>query len=343
MQQEALRRAAWLAAGQSPGALSDPQRRPEGWPSEISIDDLQSALETRELSLHIPEGAPGVGLLFVRGQWPDRPRVAVVGGRASDPYGLSCAGRVARDAVELGQVVVSGGAEGCDASAHRAAIAGGGQTMVVLAGGHDHPYPAAHVPLFDEAVARGGAVVSAQWPTTGSAAWRFLARNRVIAALCQVCVVVRARARSGALSTARAAQKMGRPILAVPGDVGEGWSEGTHQLLERGALAMTGPGALSRSLGLRGGGRWPVEHRGAPDPWPQISDPPRGEHRGETRAVACVLSSHGILDPPALVRQTGLAPHQVYAALLDLEIEGLAQAMDGERFRWTGPVTGASQ
>ena len=246
------------------------------------------------------------------------------------------------DAVELGYVVVSGGAEGCDAAAHRAAMEAGGQTVVVLAGGHDHPYPAPHVPLFEEVVARGGAVVSAQWPTVRPAPWRFLARNRVIAELSQVCVVVRARARSGALSTARAARKIGRPVLAVPGDVGEGWSEGTHQLLAAGARPMTGSASLARALGIRGGGRWPVNHRGASDPWPEISARRSPVPSGESGEVARVLSAHGILDPPALVRQTGLARHLVYASLLDLEILGLVEPIEGDRFRWTGPTEGGS-
>ncbi|MEC9071930.1 MAG: DNA-protecting protein DprA [Myxococcota bacterium] len=304
---------------------------------------MRRSLESRDLIPWIPEDAPGVGLLFVRGEASSRSRVAVVGGRAADPYGLSCAHRVARDATDLGQVVVSGGAEGCDAAAHLGAMESGGQTIVVLAGGHDHPYPAAHGPLFDRVVDLGGAVVSALWPTTPPAPWRFLARNRVVAALCRVCVVVRARARSGALSTARAAQKMGRPVLAVPGDVGEGWSEGTHLLLERGALPMIGSASLARALGLTGGRRWPVQHRGAADPWFRIAATVPVDHQGEDGAVARALASNGSLDPPALVRQTGLALHQVCAALLDLEIEGLAQAVDGDRFRWTGPVTGASQ
>lgn len=332
MEEEAVRRAAWLARGV--------QGDREGWPEGITRNHVIHLLESRDLWPWIPEGAPGVGLLLVRGAPVAPGRVAVVGGRASDAYGLACAQATALDAVALGLVVVSGGAEGCDAAAHQAALAAGGETVVVLPGGHDHPYPAAHASLFDEVVAAGGAVVSACWPTTRPTPWRFLARNRVIAALSDVCVVARARARSGALSTARAAREMGRPVLAVPGDVGEGWSEGGHQLLAAGGRPMTGSRSLVRALGREGGSTWPVIHRGSPGPWPPVPPPLWAPLSGQDLKVARLLLTHGILDPPALVRQTGLALHQVDASLLDLEVQGLVQSIDEGRFRWIGPEEG---
>jgi len=136
---------------------------------------LKAELERRQLTLHD-------GPLLVRGVLPQA-MVAVVGARASDPYGLELARKLAMELVARGIAVVSGGAEGCDGAAHLGALDAHGQTVVVLPAGHDHLYPEHHAPLFERVVAQGGALVSAYWPTTRIARHQFLARNRVIARL----------------------------------------------------------------------------------------------------------------------------------------------------------------
>ncbi|HKT57891.1 MAG TPA: DNA-processing protein DprA, partial [Microbacterium sp.] len=129
-----------------------------------------------------------------------------------------------------GVTIVSGGAYGVDGCAHRAALGAGGTTIAVMAGGVERAYPAGHADLFERVAARG-AVIS-EVPCGGAPTkWRFLARNRVIAALSGVTVVVEAGTRSGSLNTAGHAAALGRPIGAVPGPVTSASSVGCHRLL----------------------------------------------------------------------------------------------------------------
>ncbi len=286
------------------------------------------------------EGGPPA--LVVAGRMPTRPGVAVVGSRATDAYGLACARRVAGDAVRLGRSVISGGAEGCDAGAHRAALEAGGHTVVVLGSGHDHVYPARHRPLFHEVLERGGAVVSPWAPEVRPARWRFLQRNSVIAWLSAAVVVTRAAVRSGALSTARAARELGRPVLAVPSDVGEGRGEGPNELLARGhALALTGPAALARALGEPAGGPglWPSLWAGTADPWPEAAGPLPCE--GESamagtpaaQALLTALEGGRSVDLGTLSGQTQLPIPELTAALVDLEVLGVVESLAGARYR----------
>ena len=172
--------------------------------------------------------------LWVRGpgrldELADR-SVAVVGSRASTAYGEHVAAELGHQLGERGWTVVSGGAYGIDAAAHRGALAAEAPTVAVLSCGVDRPYPAAHGALFHR-IAQTGLLVS-EWPP-GSAPLRhrFLVRNRLIAALTRGTVVVEAAARSGALATARRAQDLGRSVLVVPGPVTSAMSVGCHELL----------------------------------------------------------------------------------------------------------------
>jgi len=261
-----------------------------------------------------------------------------VGARATDAYGAAVARRVAVDAVGLGYTVVSGGAEGCDAAAHRGALDQRGPTVVVLGGGHDRLYPRGHLRLFEEVVEGGGALVSPYWPTTPVSRFRFVARNHVIAGLSDVVVVARARHRSGALVTARAARALGRPVLAVPGDVGEGLSGGAHALLESGAVALTSSAVLARVLGAkrRAIGSWPVRHEGSAAPWSvtqAASAEPDPDGIGASgAALLAALSEESGLDLDAMVVRTELPVDAVTSALLDLELSGLVRRLPGDRY-----------
>ena len=342
-------RAALLRRHGSAFAVARALRRGEG--GDVTPGERQTAcaeLAARGLRAWQAPGATAAPILVARGSAPAQLGVAVVGARAADPYGLAVAARTARDAAALGRPVVSGGAEGCDARAHEAALGLGAPTVVVLGGGHDHPYHAAHRPLFEAVVAGGGAIVSPFWPPVRPARHRFLRRNEIIAALSAVVVVARARARSGALSTARAARALGRPVLAVPGAVGEGLSEGTNGLLARGeARAMTGPAALARALGVPhagAGGAWPVLHRGDPAPWGaargegdgglDAGTAPSAEDLGEqARLVLGTLGDAGALDLDALLGQTGLPVAVALAAVAELEVAGAVSREPGPRYR----------
>lgn len=209
------------------------------WPTQVA--DLAHAG-----TVHERGGAP-LGL-WVRG--PSRldqlsDSVAVVGSRSSTAYGEAAARSIATEVAGHGMTVISGAAFGIDQAAHRGAVAGGGRTVAVLAGGVDRPYPVAHTRLLEH-VAETGAVVSEVPPGSAPTRQRFLTRNRLIAALARGTVVVEAAHRSGALSTARWAERLSRTLMAVPGPVTSVQSTGTHGLIRAGAaqLVTSGPEVL---------------------------------------------------------------------------------------------------
>jgi len=174
--------------------------------------------------------------LWVRGSWPLadvlQRSVAVVGARAATEYGDHVATELAYGLAERGWTVVSGGAYGIDAAAHRGALAANGTTVAVLACGVDRPYPAGNTNLF-ERIAETGLLIS-EWPPGAEPhRHRFLIRNRVIAALTRGTVIVEAAARSGATATLRRATQLRRAAMAVPGPVTSAMSVGTHEWLRR--------------------------------------------------------------------------------------------------------------
>ncbi|MER5180104.1 DNA-processing protein DprA [Streptomyces sp. NPDC002896] len=180
--------------------------------------------------------------LWVRGRpslriWALR-SVAVVGARACTEYGAHMAARLSAGLAESGWVVVSGGAYGVDGAAHRGALGAGGATVAVLACGVDRPYPRGHTQLIGR-IAEQGLVVGELPPGDHPTPSRFILRNRVIAALTRGTVVVEAAYRSGALVTARSAQRMGRPTMGVPGPATSGLSSGVHELLRGEAVLVT--------------------------------------------------------------------------------------------------------
>lgn len=156
--------------------------------------------------------------------------VAVVGSRASTAYGDTVAADLSAELSEAGRCVVSGGAYGIDAAAHRGALAGRTATVCVLAGGLDQPYPAGHLPLFRR-IAEAGVLVSELAPGEHPTRVRFLARNRLIAALTPGTVLVEAAARSGARNTVTWANELGRVVMAVPGPVTSATSVTPHRLV----------------------------------------------------------------------------------------------------------------
>ncbi|MGN6605715.1 MAG: DNA-processing protein DprA [Jatrophihabitans sp.] len=158
--------------------------------------------------------------------------VGVVGARASTAYGNRVAGDLAFGLAHARVAVVSGGAFGIDAAAHRGALGAGGVTVLVSAGGLDRPYPPGNEQLFRLA-RETGAVVSESPPGSAPQRRRFLTRNRLIASLTAGTVVVEAALRSGAINTATHCRRLGRPVMAVPGPVGSAASAGCHALLRR--------------------------------------------------------------------------------------------------------------
>lgn len=201
------------------------------WPR--GLDDLAGVAAVQE------RGGPPLGL-WVRG--PLRldevvGAVAVVGARTSTSYGNAVAADLSATVAASGRAVVSGAAYGIDYRAHTGALAGGGRTVAVLACGADRVYPQGHDRLLAHLAAEG-AIVSEAPPGCAPQRIRFLARNRLIAALTTGTVVVEAAIRSGALNTANWAGRLLRPVLGVPGPVTSAASAGVHQLLRDGGATL---------------------------------------------------------------------------------------------------------
>lgn len=163
--------------------------------------------------------------------------VAVTGSRACTAYGSYLAAEFSSSLAGQGWTVISGGAFGIDAAAHRGALAASGVTIAVAGGGVNVPYPAAHTELL-AAVTADGAVISEHPPGSNVSRPRFQARSRVIAALATGTVIVEAGSRSGALAVARHAHDLGRPVMAVPGPVTSDLSDGCHELIRSGLAAL---------------------------------------------------------------------------------------------------------
>src|SRR4051794_15461871 len=172
-----------------------------------------------------------------------QPAVAVVGARRGSAYELEVARALGRGLSSAGVTVVSGMALGVDSAAHAGALEAGGRTVAVLAGGADVAYPASKRALHRE-LARHGTVVSEMPPGFAPRKWAFPARNRIIAGLAGLTVVVEAAERSGALITARIARELGRDVAAVPGQVTTPVAAGANALLRDGAHLVDGPQAV---------------------------------------------------------------------------------------------------
>lgn len=165
--------------------------------------------------------------------------VAIVGSRKTSVAGCRLARTIARELAEAGVVVVSGGALGVDASAHRGCLEAGQHTAVVLAGGVERPTPRKNLDVFEAAIEQG-ALVSEYPIGVKPRRYHFQRRNSLIAALGDATLVVRAGHKSGTMITARAAGRLGRPLAAVPGGLDDPLAEGCHQLLVEGAQCVRG-------------------------------------------------------------------------------------------------------
>jgi DNA processing protein len=210
------------------------------WPSQL--DDL---------------GAGRPYALWVRGDQDLRfgclRSVALVGARAASSYGIHVAAEMAAELADHNWTVISGGAYGIDAAAHRGVLSADGLTVAVFACGVDVAYPSAHAGLFTE-IARSGLLVSELPPGATPTRPRFLIRNRAIAALTRGTVVVEAAQRSGAISTARHARDLSRAVMVVPGPVTSPTSAGCHTILREWgeAVCVTDASDVLDRVGLIG-------------------------------------------------------------------------------------------
>jgi DNA processing protein len=242
--------------------------------------------------------------LFLRGEAEvellSSSAVAIVGARACSGYGSAVARMLGRELGAAGLLVVSGLARGVDGEAHRGALEAKAPTVAVLGCGIDRDYPAAHASLARE-IAASGLIVSEYAPGVEPAPWRFPARNRIVAGLAAVTVVVEARARSGALITTDLALEEGREVFAVPGEIGSALSAGTNELLKLGASPLTAAADVLASFGL--------------------DEPPPAPRGGLLDLLPATADE--------LARRTGLSAADVARALVELELAGAASTQDG--------------
>ncbi len=189
-------------------------------------------------------------------------RLTVTGARASTGYGEHVTAELVQSAVADSRTVLSGGAYGVDGAAHRAALASGGSTVAVLAGGLDRPYPAGHTELLAR-VAKDGLLLGELPPGAAPTKWRFLQRGRLLAALSGTVIIAEAGYQSGSLHTAARAIELGRPVGAIPGPLTSAASAGCHRLLREGlGSIITGYDDVRELLhGVREGAHRAVRER----------------------------------------------------------------------------------
>jgi len=252
--------------------------------------------------------------------------VGIVGSRAATAYGEHVTADLGYGLASREVVVVSGGAYGIDAAAHRSALAAGGQTVLVSAGGLDRPYPQGNAALFDRA-AESGLVISESPPGAAPQRHRFLTRNRLIAALSTGTVVVEAARRSGAANTASHCMALGRAVMAVPGPVTSPMSAGCHDLLRREpdpALLVTCVDDVLAVVGAIGEGLTTERHE-------QVG----GDVRAElddldpvARRVFEGLPVRRPARPDEIAQRCGVTPLDVIRSLPVLDLAGLLDASD---------------
>ena len=258
-------------------------------------------------------------VLFLRGDCSllQGTAVALVGARKATPYGRRVAARLAETLARSGVVVLSGLALGVDGEAHKGALAAGGATMAVLGCGPDVVHPATHERLF-RAVIERGLLLTELTPGAPALPHHFPRRNRVLAALAQVVVVVEAAERSGALITAGHALDLGVEVMAVPGPIDAATSAGSNALLRDGAPPVWGAQDVLDALGLPGA--------------PVI---PAAPADGDAAAVWAALDgAPSALDDVAA--RSGLSARRTLAALSLLELDGWAVQAGGARYARRG-------
>lgn len=244
--------------------------------------------------------------------------VAVVGTRDVSAYGERVTAQLCADLVVDDVTIVSGAAYGVDGAAHRAALAAGGRTLAVLACGVDRAYPAGHAALLSR-VAADGLVLSEHPPGTTAARYRFLARNRIVAALGGGAVVVEAGWRSGARSTATWARALGLPSMAVPGPVTSLQSTGCHRMIREHEAELVTTAAEVLEL---------VGRMGELAPEPVVAPRPLDGREPVQARVWEALPTRGALPLSVVGERSGVAPLAVRTAMVALELDGLVVRSD---------------
>jgi DNA processing protein len=338
---EAVRKAskdALLAIGCSPVLVERIQRGPDAQTrrqidrelqaigrSKVTILTCLDAAYPKRLSM-IPDPPP---LLYVTGRIEgcDDHAVAIVGSRRVTPMGRVMTEELSRDLATAGFTIISGMARGVDAAAHRGALAAKGRTVAVLGCGVDVTYPPEHKKLREEVEAHG-AVVSELPLGAAPHSYHFPRRNRIISGLSLGVVVTEAAMKSGSLITAKLAAEQGREVFAIPGSVKEENSGGPHGLIKQGAkLVERAQDVIDELLPQLDGAfraRWTnVVTRASRHSTIEL---------GKPEAQVYDALSYEPIHVDAVIAKTGLAPSDVMALLLALELKQCVHQLPGNSY-----------
>jgi len=266
-------------------------------------------------------------VLYVRGSLEpaDALAVAVVGARRCTHYGLEQAERFGELLGRAGFTVVSGGARGIDAAAHRGALAAGGRTIAVMGCGLSSFYPPENRKLFEQIVAGGhGALVSELPMKTAVLGGNFPTRNRIISGLSLGVLVIEAARRSGAIITAGQAAEQGRVVFALPGRVDSPTSQGSNELIRNGAIMASCLEDILEHLG-QVGRSMAVDEEAAGE-----FVAPAGLNDAEKKLIETLREAPAVLDE--LVRRSGLPSAKVISTMTMLVIKGAATQQPGNVF-----------
>ena len=311
---------------------------------EAQPDCRLMLLSDEDFPLMLTEGITPPPVLFLRGNTAllQRPVVAVVGSRHATPQAL----RIARDfgeAISEQEIaVVSGMAAGIDAAAHQGALAGAGGTIAVWGTGIDRIYPPANKNLAYQ-IAERGLIVSEFPLDTRPLAGNFPRRNRIIAALAQAVLVVEAAPESGSLITAKLAAEMGREVMAVPGSIDNPHSKGCHKLIKEGAklveclddILQECPQLLQKAPLSSYSIYKERNESSAADATEPLQTAERPSETMDESGKDELLAAMGYdpVHPDSLAQSLGLPAADVYARLLELELDGQIAAMTGGRYQ----------
>lgn len=255
-------------------------------------------------------------IVYALGEPPSTARltVAIVGTRRPTPYGKRVSFDFAYKLAQQGITIVSGLAYGVDAAAHRGALAAGGHTIAILAHGLDTVYPTGHSKLASDIISSGGCLLSEYADGTSVMKHRFLERNRLVAGLADVILVVEAGKQSGTASTIQYALDQNKEVFAVPGPIDSAASAGTNRLIQQGAHPALHPQDV---LEVIAPGRKLVEK------------PPQGETSAETQLLMLIYKGPG--DTQQLSQSSGLDVQVLSQTLTMLEIRGrIRRTPDGQ-------------
>ncbi len=295
------------------------------------LDDLPArarslTLGEKDYPIGLRDLSDTPGEIRIVGELPDlRRAVSIVGTRRADDEALDFAYSLASAAVLNGFTVVSGGAVGVDRAAHEGAVDGGGRTLVVLPTGLDPPYPWANHDLFERVIDNGCLLTEVE-DGADAQPGRFLTRNRLIAALGRSTIVVQAPARSGALSTARFAQRLGRLVFAVPASPWDPRGSGNLRLLSKGARICVRPADVLSESAPSGTSR------------PAKAPKNKGnsyDFNNLTQPEQTILQSlqGRARHPEDLCQGTGIPALEVQQAIVRLLIRGLIEERPGGRYK----------